>query len=337
MTSRSRWALVLALTVLGAAPAAAKDVIKVATLAPQGSIWDRALRETAAGWAKASGGEGELRIYAGGVAGDESDILRKIRIGQFQGAGLTVAGLADIDPAFRVFHLPMFFGSDAELEATMAALGAELDRRLEAKGFVRLMWAHGGWVHLFSRGAIRAVDDLKQQKLFVWAGDDALVQQWRKNGFQPVPLAATDILMGLQTKLIDVVPSTPGVALTLQWFRQTPHMLGLGLAPLPGAVVVTKAAWEKLAAADRQALAAAAAEAAKRLAADVPKYDADSITEMKKRGLTVVEISAAEREIWRQAAEDFARGAREGQVPSEILDAARKAVATSRAGAGGGS
>lgn len=335
MTTRSRWALALALAVASAAPAAAKDVLKIATLAPQGSIWDRALRETAAGWAKASGGAGELRIYAGGVAGDESDILRKIRIGQFQGAGLTAAGLAEIEPAFRVFHLPMFFGSDAELAAAMAALGAELDRRLEARGYVRLMWAHGGWVHLFSRDSIRAVEDLKKQKLFVWAGDDALVQQWRKNGFQPVPLAATDILMGLQTKLIDAVPATPGVALTLQWFRQTPHMLGLGLGPLPGAVVVTRAAWEKLAPADRQALSAAAAEAEKKLAAEVPKYDADSIAEMKKRGLTVVEISAAEREAWRKAAEDFARGAREDQVPPEILETARKAVAGVRAGGGG--
>lgn len=334
MTSTTRWTLALILAALCAAPAAAKDVLKIATLAPQGSIWDRALRETGAGWARASGGQGELRIYAGGVAGDESDILRKIRIGQFQGAGLTVAGLADIDPAFRVFHLPMFFGSDAELEATLAALGAELDRRLDAKGYVRLMWAHGGWVHLFSRGPIRAVDDLKRQKLFVWAGDDALVQQWRKNGFQPVPLAATDILMGLQTKLVDVVPATPGVALTLQWFRQTPNMLGLGLAPLPGAVVVTKAAWQKLSDADRAALAAAAAEAEKKLAAEVPQYDADSIAEMKKRGLTVVEISAAEQAAWRQAAEDFARGAREGQVPPEILDAARKAITASRAGGG---
>jgi TRAP-type C4-dicarboxylate transport system substrate-binding protein len=269
------------------------------------------------------------------VAGDEGDILRKIRIGQFQGAGLTVAGLAEIDPAFKVFHLPMLFGSDAELEATMAALGAEFDRRLEAKGFVRLMWARGGWVHLFSRQEIRVVDDLKRQKLFVWAGDDALVQQWRKNGFQPVPLAATDILMGLQTQLIDAVPATPGVALTLQWFRQTPHMLGLGIGPLPGAVVITKAAWEKLAAADRQALLAAAAEAGKKLAAEVPKYEADSIAEMKKRGLAVVEVSAVEREAWRQAAEDFARGAREGQVPPEILDAARKAIAAARTGGGG--
>jgi len=335
MTTRTRWVLALALAAAGATPATAKDVLKIATLAPQGSIWDRALRETAAGWAKASGGQGELRIYAGGVAGDESDVLRKIRIGQFQGAGLTVAGLGDIEPAFKVFHLPMFFASDAELDATLAALGPELDRRLEAKGFVRLMWAHGGWVHLFSRTPIRTVDDLKKQKLFVWAGDDAIVQQWRRNGFQPVPLAATDILMGLQTKLIDVVPSTPGVALTLQWFRQAPTMLGLGLGPLPGAVVVTKAAWDKLSAADRQAITAAAAEAEKRLAAEVPKYDADSITEMRKRGLEVVEITEPERAAWRQAAEEFARGTREDQVPPEILEAARKAVAGVRAGAGG--
>jgi TRAP-type C4-dicarboxylate transport system substrate-binding protein len=325
-----------ALAVLSlAAPAAAKEIVKLATLAPQGSVWDTTLREMGAAWAKESAGAVELRIYPGGVAGDESDVVRKMRIGQFQGAALTVTGLAEIEPAFRVFHIPMLFDSWSEVDAVLAELGPELARRLAERGYTLLLWGHGGWIHLFSRAPIATVADLKQQKLFVWAGDDAQVQQWRKGGFQPVPLQATDVTMGFQTRMIDVVPTTPIAALTLQWFRSTPYMTGLGLAPLVGGVVVQRDAWAKVDEGVRGKLGAAAERAGEKLRAEVPKQDAGAIAEMKARGLSVVAVGAPEAAAWRKEAEEFARAAREGQVPPEILQATRAALAAARAGAGG--
>lgn len=311
---------------------AAKDVIKVATLAPQGSIWDTTLREMGATWAKESAGAVELRIYPGGVAGDEADVVRKMRIGQFQGAALTVTGLAEIEPAFRVFHIPMLIESWAEVNAVLTRLRPELERRLNEKGYVLLHWGHGGWVHLFSRLPIQSIDDLKKQKLFVWAGDDAQVQQWRKSGFQPVALQATDVTMGFQTKMIDVVPTTPIAALTLQWFRQTPNMTALGMAPLVGGLVVKKDAWEKIGVAEREKLTAAARAAEAKLDVEVPKQDASAIEEMKSRGLTVVAVGAEQAAVWRREAEAFARSAREEGVPPEILQATRDALAAFRAG-----
>lgn len=321
-----------AVLALLALPAGAKETFKFATLAPQGSVWDTTLREMGARWAKESGGAVELRIYPGGVAGDEADVVRKMRIGQFQGAALTVTGLAEIEPAFRVFHIPMLIESWPEVDAVLAKLGPDLDRRLAERGYVRLLWGHGGWVHLFSRLPIKTVDDLKRQKLFVWAGDDAQVQAWRKGGFQPVALQATDVTMGFQTKMIDVVPTTPIAALTLQWFRQTPNMTGLGLAPLIGAVVVKRDAWEKVAVAEREKLLLAARWAEEKLRAEVPKQDSAAIAEMRARGLAVIDIGAAEAAAWRQEAEIFGREAREGSVPPEVLQAARDALATLRAG-----
>jgi TRAP-type C4-dicarboxylate transport system substrate-binding protein len=340
---RSHWtrgsalALAVALTIgASAARGAGKDVLKFATLAPQGSVWDTGLREMGAAWSKATAGRVELRLYPGGVAGDEADVVRKIRIGQFQGAALTVTGLAELDPSFRVFHLPMLFASWEELAAVLAGMRPELERRLEAKGFVLLSWGHGGWVHLFSRTPIRTVDDLKKVKLFVWAGDDAQVQQWRRNGYQPVPLAATDVTMGFQTQMIDVVPTTPIAALTLQWFRQAPNMLALGLAPLVGAVVVTKPSWDGAAGTEREALRAAAAALEARLAREVPKTDAASIEQMQGRGLVVNKVSTEEEARWRAAAEAFSREAREGGVPKEILDQVRTLIGAHRKGGSGG-
>jgi len=336
--SRSRvLASLPALVLLAAAavPAAAAPArFKVATLAPQGSIWDGSLRTMGARWAKETSDRVALAIFPGGVAGDESDIVRKMRVGQFQGAGLTSAGLAEIDPAFKLFEIPMQFDSWRELAAVIGALEPELDRRLADKGFVRLAWSHGGWVHLFSREPIRTLDDLKRQKLFVWAGADEQVQQWRKNGFQPVALPATEVTLGFQTGLIDVVPTTPAAALSLQWYRQAPYMTALGLAPLVGAVVVRRDAWEKVAPADRELLSAAARELEERLAADVPKQDEESLAQMKARGLTVVELAPDQRVAWTRAAESFAEEARVGTVPPDILSAARKKLAELAAAGG---
>ncbi|MEO8275855.1 MAG: TRAP transporter substrate-binding protein DctP [Thermoanaerobaculia bacterium] len=317
-----------ALTIAGSPVAA--QTLKMATLAPQGSIWDQAIRSMGERWAKDTAGRVQLKVYAGGVAGDESDALRKARAGQFQGLAITVAGLTEIDSAFNIFQVPMLFESFDELYFVLGELRPMLEKRLADKGYVLLHWGHGGWVHLFSREAIRTLGDLKKQKLFVWAGDDGAVQSWRKNGYQPVPLAATDILLGFQTKMIDVVPTTPIAALSLQWYRQTPYMLGMGLAPLVGGVVVTKSAWEKISAGDRQLMIAAAKATEKDLERDVPKQDQTAIDEMRHRGLNVVDISAAEQKSWHDEAQRFALAAKDGRVPADILDATEAALAKFR-------
>ncbi len=326
-------ALALVGVLLAAAPVTAQT-LKLATLAPQGSVWDQAMRAMGDRWSKETAGRVQLKIYAGGVAGDESDVLRKTRIGQFQGAAITVAGLSAIDSSFNVLQIPMYFDSFEELYFVLAKLRPLFERRLADKGFVFLHWGHGGWVHLFSRAPIRTLDDLKHQKLFVWAGDDAVVQQWRRGGYDPVPLAATDVLLGLQTKMIDVVPTTPIAALSLQWYRQVPNMLGLGLAPLAGGVVIAKTAWEKIAPADREKLRAVASEVERDLEREVPEQDRGAIEQMRQRGLVVADLTPTEAKPWRDEAERFARAARESSVPPDVLEAAQAALAEFRSRAG---
>jgi TRAP-type C4-dicarboxylate transport system substrate-binding protein len=330
-TTRTRLAALAlaALAACAAASPAAGQTVKLATLAPQGSIWDQKIRSMGDRWAKETAGRVQLKIYAGGVAGDETDALRKTRAGQFQGLATTVVGLTEIDPAFNVFQIPMLIEGFDELYAVLAEVRPMLEARLAAKGFVLLHWGHGGWVHLFSRAPVRTLDDLKAQKLFVWAGDDAMVQGWRKRGFQPVPLAATDVLLGFQTKMIDVVPTTPIAALSLQWFRQTPHMMGLGLAPLVGGVVISKGAWEKIPAEDRAKLLAAAAATEKELEREVPLQDAGAIDQMKQRGLTVNALSADQQAPWRAEAKRFAETVAD-RVPPDVFAAVEAAIAKFR-------
>jgi TRAP-type C4-dicarboxylate transport system substrate-binding protein len=326
---RSRVGLSLSVAfVVLLAPDATAAPLKLATLVPDGSIWDIALKEMSSEWSGATDGRVALRIYPGGVAGDEVDVVRKMRIGQLHAAALTVGGLSEIDEAFAVFATPLMFESDDELQHVLARLGPEFERRLEAKGFVLVHWGHAGWVHLFSKRPASTLGDVKAMKMFAWAGDDARVQLWRRSGFQPVALASTDILTGLQTGLIEAYPTPPLAALSLQWFRETPYMSEIPLGPLVGAVVVSKQAWERIDEADRAALLRIAKRYERRLATEIPAQDQKAVEEMKTRGLEVVAVE--DSAAWKQAAEEFVATSRGELVPAGVLDSVLAEIAASR-------
>lgn len=326
--------LSVALAAFTSAPARAQaTVIKLATLVPEGSVWDKSLRDMGSEWSTATQGRVTLRVYPGGVAGDEPDVVRKMRLGQLQAAAVTTVGLSAIDPSFQMFNIPMFFDSYPELDAVLSTMTPVLKQRLEAKGFVLLSWGHGGWVYFFTKTPVRSVDELKKTKMFVWAGDDAMVQRWKANGFRPVPLALTDILTGLQTGMIDSYPTTPLLGLTLQWYHQTPYMVGVGLAPLVGGLVITKQAWNKLSEADRVKISEACRKVEVRLKAEVPKQDTTAIGEMQKRGLSVVKVPAADVAQYRAVAQAFAAAMRGSAVPADILDSASRERDAYRRGA----
>ena len=316
---------------VGAPPARAQTtVVKLATLVPDGSVWDKILRSMGDQWSKETQGRVVLRIYPGGVAGDEPDIVRKMRIGQIQAAALSATGLAAIDPAFNMFGIPNFFASYDELFGVLSRMEPTLKAKLEAKGFVMLNWGHGGWVYFFSKQPLRTVEELKKAKMFVWAGDDRQVEQWKSNGFRCVPLAVTDVLTGLQSGLIEAYPTTPLAALSMQWFRTTPYMLQMALGPLVGAFVINKATWNKISEADRRTLMAACKRAEALLDTEVPKQDSTSVVEMTRRGLTVVTLNPAEAAGWRKAADQFAVGVRGSMVPVDVMDLAERERAAYR-------
>jgi TRAP-type C4-dicarboxylate transport system substrate-binding protein len=263
------------------------QTIKLATLAPAGSPWHKVLMDMGSEWDQGTSSRVKLRIYPGGIAGDDPDMVRKMRINQLHGGALTVTGLGAIDPTVNLLTIPMFFDSFEEYEYVLEKMTPLFTEKIEARGFILLLWVHGGWVHLFSKEPVHSIGELRSVKLFTWAGDESMVQMWKMNGFRPVALAATDVLTGLQTGMIDAMPTTPLAALSMQWFTKTPYMLEPGVAPLPGGVVISKTAWEKISVADRQILLASAARAEERLSREIPQRDREAIDEMRERGLTV--------------------------------------------------
>jgi len=300
----------------------AQRAIKLATVVPDGSIWDKNLKQMAEEWKEATGGRVTVTVFGGASQGDEATVLRKMRLDALQAASFTAVGLGSIDPAFNVFDVPFFFESYDELNDVTAKLTPTIAKRLDAKGFVLLNWGHGGWTQVFTKRPVKTLDDLKSIKLYTSAGNDRMVQWFKANGFQPRPMAMTDIMTGLTTGMIEGLPTPALAAQLFQWYRQTPYMLDIGLAPVVGASIITKKAWNTIPAGDRPRLLASAAGVEKRLQIDVPKQDQAAVAELMKRGVTVTKANGAE---WRTQADALAKTMRGEMVPPDIFDLATKA------------
>jgi TRAP-type C4-dicarboxylate transport system substrate-binding protein len=322
-------------TVLGAlaflalaAPAAAipdsEMVIKMGTSAPEGSSWHQIIMEMGERWKQAPGGGVVLRIYPGGVLGDEPDLVRKMRIGQIQAAALTAVGLSNIDESVAALQIPMMFRSYDELDYVRERLRPMLEKRLLDRDFVVLNWGDAGWVMFFGKEPFTTPDDLRRMKLFAWAGDNDAVEIWKAAGFHPVPLPSTEILTGLQTGLINAFDTTPLLALSSQWFALAPYMLDLKWAPLLGATVMTRRAWDKVPREARPVLQKAAEEAGERLRGDIRQANLKAIEAMKQHGLKVIPTTPAAEAAWQRAAESAYPKIRGAVVPASMFDEAKR-------------
>ena len=298
--------------------------IRMATQAPVNSTWHKALLDMGAEWTAKTGGRVKLTVHAGGTQGDEPSTIRLMRpaVDQLQGNLLMAAGLSQIDESFNVLGMPFFFQSDEEATHVQQKLAPALEKRLEAKGFHLLAWGSGGWIQLFSKQPLKTLDDVKKAKLFTSNGDDRMVQWYKSNGFNPVPLSATDIFAQLQTGTIDATPTPPYPALVFQFFRTAKYMLDVRVGPLLGALVLTNTAWNKISPADRTILTESAKAFEKRIMVDAPKQDADSVATMKTRGLVVTTLDPKAAGEFRAAAEKLAVTMRGNMVPADIYDLA---------------
>jgi len=314
--------LVIAASLLAVAqPAVAKKVtIKLGTMAPNGSTWHLLLKEMSARWAEVSDGQVKLKVYAGGVAGNETDMMRKMRIGQLHAAAITSLGLNHITRAPQAISIPGVIADEEEWSHVFAEMQPIWNGQVEAKGYIILGWSDLGWVHLFVNRSVKSPVEMQGMKVFAWAGDPAAVESWRLAGFQPVVLSGTDVMQGLSTGMIEAFASTPIIAMTARWYEHTPFMVNTAWGHLPGATIVSKKAWDKIPPDIQVELRKIATETTARVNAEVLRMQDEAIEAMKKRGLSLVELDGDGQRVWSEMAEKAWTAIRGGVINEEDFD-----------------
>lgn len=314
--------ILFCVTLLAACGAmAAEKHLRIATLAPKNSLYHRQLMELGEVWRTAQGGEAKYLIYPDGSQGGEAEEVRRMRIGQLQGALLSVVGLRDIDPDIAALqNLPLLFKSWDEVDYVREKMRPAMEKKFLDKGFVVLAWGDAGWVRFFSKEAAFSPDDYKKMKFFAW-GSEAEQQAIMKSlGYTPVPLETNDILPAIQTGMINVVPSTPYFALASQIYNSAPNMLDINWAPIVGALVVTEKSWDDMSPAVQNAVRLESDKVGVQIRTKARQEADAAVDAMKKRGLVVNHPSPEQMREWDELANKLYPRIRGTMVPTETFD-----------------
>lgn len=327
-------ALLLLLPVLLAPAARAGEayVLKFATLAPIGSTWMNIITDWANQVEKESQGRLTFKLYGGGVSGDEPDVLRKIRFGQLQGAAFTGHGIGYIYSPVRVLEIPFLFRRYDEVDYVRAQLMPEIREGFHRNGFELLGWMEIGFIQLFSQAPIHSIDDMKKRRIWLWQGDPLGAAFFTASGISPVPLPITEVYTSLSTGLIDTTISPPLGAIALQWFTKTPYMTDIPIMDGIGGLLVSRQFFDGLPQDLQELLRRTGAEAGDRLLVETRRDNAKSLAVLKQHGVTFTdEWKDKDSVIFDLRDRAAAILARDGYIPADIYERARRALNDYRA------
>ena len=269
-------------------------LIKFATVAPEGSTWMKYMRALDKELRAKSDGRLGFRFYAGGVAGDEVDVLKKMRIGQIHCAAFSGVGFGKILPMVRVLDLPFLFRNDKEVDLVHEEMRPFFTNEFRRKGFELLAWAEVGNVHLFSRKPIQRVKDLSGLKVWTWSGDPISKETFSNMGVNPTPLAIADVTTALNTGMIDTIYAPPLGALALQWYRSMKYMTALPLTHSTGAVLITSKYFKNLPEKLAELLTTNFEKAMRSLTLALRSQNKEAIKLIQDSGLTIVPVPSGQ-------------------------------------------
>jgi TRAP-type C4-dicarboxylate transport system substrate-binding protein len=292
--------LVLFLSVVQAVPlyAQRKITIKLASMVPENTPWGAAINRMSVEWARATNGEVELVVYHNGIAGSEADVLRKLNLNQIQAAVFTSIGLNSVTPEIMTLSYPLLIRNDAEMEAVLQKLRSELDARIEKNGFATLAWARAGWVKIFSKAPVFTPADLRRQKLGTNPDELEMLQAFKAMGFQMVPVNMNDVLVSLNSGMIEAVYQSPISVAGYQIFGVAKNMSTINLAPFMGGIIMNQAAWRRIPNRYKDRLMAICKQIEREIDGSIAKLEAEAVATMSRYGLTVNQANPAQEQEW---------------------------------------
>jgi len=297
---RDKRLIFLLIILLLSAATAWAQVIKLASPFPAGSQWDIALHKLADEWREITAGQVKIRVYSGGTAGEEDDIIRKIKIGQIDAGILSSFGLKTIVSESIVLALPGFVRSEYEMDYLLENFVGRFDERFREAGFEILTWTKSGWVYIFGESPLRIPDDLRKQYLAVGSTENEIIAAFKVLGFNVVPMKINETMIALHSGMANSFYGPPIIAAAFQWFAAAPFMTNYPLAPVFGALVIGQQTWNRIPKKYHSALKEALDMMVRSFDNETRRLNSEALAIMKRHGLKIVNLSEDEITQWNE-------------------------------------
>ena len=304
-----------------------RTTLKIASIAPQNSLYASRLIDAATGIREQTSGRVVLKFDFGGIHGDAERILMKMRTGMLHGATFSAAELAGRYPDIALYGLPFLFRSADEVAHVREKLDAQLHAGLEEAGFVTFCVMSAGFSRLMSTEPIRSRVDLLQRE--VWVSEDDLPGYafFRQAGLNPVPLPVGDLMVALQTGLVDVAPVTPVGAVVMQWHTEVDYLTRLPLQYRYGLLAVDREAFSKIAPDDQRVVRHVLNAAFRELDGSAWHGETQALQALADNGITMVDPDAEWAGELRKLGDEVAvQLIQDGEISSELYDRARDLI-----------
>ncbi len=281
-----------------APPEGAGRILSIATLAPAGSTWMRVLNAWNRELRLRTNNGLSLRIYPGGVQGDETEVIRKIRQGRLDGGSVTAVGLSQVHRPALTFQMPGMFRNYQALDAARVATASDINSAFDTAGFAFMGWADVGVSRVYSRVPVTVPNDLRGVHPYLWRDDRVMPAFYQEVGVSPVVLQLPEVLSALQTNRIDSFITTPSAANALQWSQRVTHMTDVNIAVVVGATIIRKSQVDALPADQQTILRETATQFHQLLISNLRRDEARTLTTQQTRGITHVAVTDAQRAQW---------------------------------------
>jgi TRAP-type C4-dicarboxylate transport system substrate-binding protein len=279
---------------------AAEHTIKLGTLAPKSSPWGKVFSTWEKAVSEKSGGRLEVQIFYNGAQGDEGAMVGKIKAGQLDGAAITGVGLGKIYKPILALQMPGLFSTWGKLDAAREAMRGEFEKGAADAGFVIVGTGDVGVAHAMTKGfALRTPDDLRGKKPYSWRDDGIMPVFFQVvGGVTAVPLNIPEVLPQLNTGAINMLIAPALAAEQLQWAAKLDHINADSSGFAIGALVMSSKRLDSLPADLKAILSDTGKVAASALTKRIRSEDDAAFGRLKGK-MTVVELTADEKDKWK--------------------------------------
>ncbi len=275
--------------------ASAATVLRIGTLAPDGSSWMRVFNAWNNSLVQQTKGQLKLHFYSGGAAGDERDAVAKMRAGQLDGAAITTVGLGQIVRSALVLQAPGVCHTYSRIDAVRNGLAAEFERQFASAGYQLIGWGDAGQGRVFANRPLQKPEDMRHTRMWSWRDDPTWGSVLSAAGVSGVSLGLPEVYPALRTNRIDAFPGTSIAAVAFQWYTKASHVTKEPRGIVVGATVIKKSKVDALSAELKKALLDTGKKAHQALAVAIRRDDQRAFDAIIKKGVKPVSLAGNEK------------------------------------------